>query len=121
MARKAIDCLTVFVIFVRNPRRSLQMIVCSCQHITDKDIHAAIGWMRASDETTIITPGKIYHALGKRADCGGCMKLFVATMRANPSLEVPVELRGMRSKTTRSLRHEGQREGHRVPKQSAQN
>ena len=31
---------------------------------------------------TIVTPGKIYHALGKRADCGGCMKLFVAEMRA---------------------------------------
>ena len=47
------------------------MIVCSCQGISDRDIHAAIDWMRAADARTIITPGKIYHALGKAADCGG--------------------------------------------------
>ena len=57
------------------------MIVCHCQRISDTDIHAAIDWMRASDAHTIITPGKIYHALGKRPDCGGCMPLFLDTMR----------------------------------------
>lgn len=85
------------------------MIVCSCKKISDKDIHAAIGWMRAADETALITPGKIYHALGKRASCGGCMKLFIATMRANPDLEVPVELRDLRSEKIRNSAHEGQR------------
>ncbi|MDZ7907226.1 MAG: (2Fe-2S)-binding protein [Gemmobacter sp.] len=49
------------------------MIVCHCMNITDHDIRAAVDWMRASDAETIVTPGKIYHALGKRADCGGCM------------------------------------------------
>ena len=76
------------------------MIVCHCMSITDKDIHAAINWMRASDAEALITPGKIYHALGKAADCGGCMPLFLATMRKNTNLEVPMELRGLhRSKT----------------------
>lgn len=65
------------------------MIICHCQSITDHDIHAAVDWMRSSDRDTVITPGKIYHALGKRADCGGCMPLFLNTMRANESFRVP--------------------------------
>jgi bacterioferritin-associated ferredoxin len=83
------------------------MIVCSCQKISDRDIHATIDWMRAADETTIITPGKIYHALGKVPECGGCMKLFVESMRANDNLEVPMELRGLkRIAKTRGCTHE---------------
>lgn len=66
------------------------MIVCHCQSITDHEIRAAVDWMRASDSETIITPGKIYHALGKRADCGGCMPLFLSTMRENQNFRVPV-------------------------------
>ena len=65
------------------------MIVCHCQNISDHDIHAAIDWMRASDTDTVITPGKVYRALGKAADCGGCLPLFMGTMGANPNLEVP--------------------------------
>lgn len=65
------------------------MIVCHCQSITDHDIRAAVDWMRAADPDTIITPGKVYHALGKRADCGGCIPLFLDTMRASPSFSVP--------------------------------
>lgn len=79
------------------------MIVCHCQHITHRDIHAAIDWMRASDRFALITPGKIYRALGKRADCGGCMPLFLATMQENANLgvpadvaQVPAELRNLR-------------------------
>jgi len=72
------------------------MIVCHCQSITDDDINAAINWMRTADSETLITPGKIYHALGKAADCGGCMPLFLSTMRQNDNLEVPMHLRGLR-------------------------
>ncbi len=68
------------------------MIVCHCQNITDHDIHAAIDWMRASDVDVVITPGRVYRALGKAADCGSCMPLFLSTMRVNTNLEVPVEL-----------------------------
>jgi bacterioferritin-associated ferredoxin len=65
------------------------MIVCHCQSITDHDIRAAVDWMRASDETTLITPGKVYRALGKRADCGGCLPLFLDTMRKTPAFRIP--------------------------------
>ena len=72
------------------------MIICSCQNISHSDIHAAIDWMRAADQQALITPGKVYHALGKKADCGGCVPLFLETMRANPNLEIPLELRNLR-------------------------
>ncbi len=65
------------------------MIICHCQSISDHDIRAAADWMRAADPQTLITPGKIYRALGKRADCGGCMPLFLNTMRTNENFGVP--------------------------------
>jgi bacterioferritin-associated ferredoxin len=69
------------------------MIVCSCMRISDRDIHQAIAWMRAADPHTLITPGKVYRALGKSPDCGGCIRLFVENMRANDMLKVPTGLR----------------------------
>ncbi len=72
------------------------MIICHCQNISDQDIDAAIDWMRAADPETLITPGKIYRALGKAADCGSCMPLFLSTMRRNDNLQVPMQLRGLR-------------------------
>ena len=65
------------------------MMVCHCNGISDRDIHAAVDWMRAADAETIITPGKVYRALGKRPDCGGCLPHFLATMEGNPNLQVP--------------------------------
>ena len=65
------------------------MIICSCQQITDNDIRTAITWMRASDPDTVITCGKIFRALGKRADCGGCMPLLLDTMRDTAAFGVP--------------------------------
>jgi bacterioferritin-associated ferredoxin len=94
------------------------MIVCHCQHISDRDINAAIDWMRASDPQTIITPGKIYRALGKSADCGGCMPLFLSTVRANTNTEVPMQLRNLRA-STQGDGHEGRREGHRLSEPGA--
>lgn len=64
------------------------MIVCHCTGICDEDIRNAIDWMRAADPETIITPGKIYRALGHRADCGGCMPLFLDTMRQSENFGV---------------------------------
>ncbi|WP_342773448.1 (2Fe-2S)-binding protein [Aliishimia ponticola] len=46
--------------------------------------------MRAADPMTIITPRKVYRALNKEADCGGCMSLFLDTMRQNDKLQVPM-------------------------------
>lgn len=69
------------------------MIVCHCNGITDGDIRAAIDWMRAADPATVITAGKVYRALGKRADCGGCLPLVLSTMRDCPSFQVPTDAR----------------------------
>ncbi|MES2813702.1 MAG: (2Fe-2S)-binding protein [Pseudomonadota bacterium] len=65
------------------------MIICHCQSISDHDIRGAVDWMRAADPQTLITPGKIYRALGKRADCGGCLPLFLDTMRRTPAFRIP--------------------------------
>lgn len=72
------------------------MIVCHCNTITDHEIRSAVDWMRAADPETIITPGKIYRALGKRADCGGCLPVFLDTMQSCDTLSVPMQLRGLR-------------------------
>lgn len=72
------------------------MIICHCHGITDQDIRAAVDWMRAADPGTIVTPGKIYRALGKRADCGGCMPLFLDSMRSCDTFGVPMQLRNLR-------------------------
>ncbi|HVL21593.1 MAG TPA: (2Fe-2S)-binding protein [Amaricoccus sp.] len=77
------------------------MIICSCTGMTDRDINEAVSWMRASDPLTLITPGKIYRALGKAPQCGGCIRLFVEKMRGETQLAVPRELQGLR-RTARS-------------------
>jgi bacterioferritin-associated ferredoxin len=90
------------------------MLVCHCQSISDRDIRAAVDWMRAADPDTVITPGKIYHALGKRADCGGCMPLFLDTMRECATFQVPMTLRGLRHVQPTGKDHEGRRQGYRL-------
>jgi len=95
------------------------MLVCHCMSITDGEIHAAIDWMRAADPETLITPGKVYRALGKSADCGGCLPLFLSTMRQNGNLEIPMHLRNLRVGAIQDYRDEGRREGHRLLEQGA--
>lgn len=92
------------------------MIVCHCNTITDHEIRAAVAWMRAADPDTIVTPGKIYHALGKRADCGGCMPLFLDTMRRSASFGVATAGRPSQSipylGTVKGRLHEGRPKGY---------
>ncbi|KMK68811.1 bacterioferritin-associated ferredoxin [Puniceibacterium sp. IMCC21224] len=95
------------------------MIVCHCNAISDHEIRAAVDWMRASDATTLITPGKVYRALGKRPDCGGCLPLFLDTMQGCDSLGVPPQLRGLRQAMTQEKTHEGRRQSHRISQQRA--
>ncbi|WP_415184696.1 bacterioferritin-associated ferredoxin [Phaeovulum sp.] len=92
------------------------MIVCHCMNITNHQIRAAVDWMRAADPATIITPGKVYRALGKRADCGGCMPLFLDTMRSCASLKVAGATEADRSipNLGTGKYHEGRRQSHRV-------
>lgn len=81
------------------------MIVCSCAGISSADITRAIAWMRAADPQAIVTPGKVYRALGKTPDCGACMRLFVNSMRAELTTNLPEDLRNLRTgrKTGESL------------------
>jgi bacterioferritin-associated ferredoxin len=91
------------------------VIVCSCQNISDTDIRRAVQWMRASDPLTLVTAGKIYHALGKRADCGGCMPLFVDQMRKSEGFQVPATLRNLRTTAnaiSEEIADEGRRQGY---------
>lgn len=96
------------------------MIVCHCTRISDRDIDAAISWMRGSDPHVIITPGRIYRALGKRPVCGGCLTVFLATMQNNDSLGVPATLRGLRrAPASKGQTNEGRSESHRISQPSA--
>ena len=76
------------------------MIICHCQNISDRDVRAVVDWMRAADPDTLIAPGKVYRALGKRADCGGCMPLLLDTMRQYDTFKVSIQLRGPRRAVT---------------------
>lgn len=83
------------------------MIVCHCMNLSDREIRAAVDWMRAADPDTIITPGKVFRALGKRADCGGCLPLLLDTMRQCDTFSVPMAVRGLRRATNSGSGHEG--------------
>jgi bacterioferritin-associated ferredoxin len=96
------------------------MIICSCAVISADDIRRAIAWMRAADPDTVITPGKVYRALGKRPDCGGCLSLFIAIMGRDDNTAVPVELRGLRAPTKGGGSHERREEGHRTAEPGAE-
>jgi len=91
------------------------MIVCSCSRITDRDIRHAIEWMRSADPDTLITPGKIYRALGKSAECGGCIRLFIENMRQSDKLRIPDGRSEPRGKKNEGATDEGRRGGHRLP------
>jgi bacterioferritin-associated ferredoxin len=80
------------------------MIICSCTGVTDRNISEAIAWMRASDPHTLITPGKVYRALGKAPQCGGCIRLFVDCMRSDEQFAVPADLSGLKHPTPATAR-----------------
>lgn len=79
------------------------MIVCHCMSITDHEIRSAIDWMRAADPDTIITPRKVYRSLGKAADCGGCLPLFLDTMRQCDSLPIATADRARPERLSQSI------------------
>lgn len=95
------------------------MIVCHCVSLTDHEIRSAVAWMRAADPATIITPGKVYRALGRRADCGGCLPLFLDTLRSAEGFAVP-RLRAEPSHQAFAREdHEGRHQGHRISERGA--
>ena len=93
------------------------MLICSCSVISDRDIRSAVEWMRASDPQCVITSGKVFRALGKQPDCGGCAKHFVAAIERQVKTEA-TELRSLLPATQPqkgTVSDEGQRESHRLP------
>ncbi|HMO07884.1 MAG TPA: (2Fe-2S)-binding protein [Paracoccaceae bacterium] len=95
------------------------MIVCHCMSVTDHDIRAAVAWMRAADAATIITPGKVYRALGRRADCGGCLPLFLDTLRTADGFAVPRLRAAAPDPANARDDHEGRHQGHRISERGA--
>jgi bacterioferritin-associated ferredoxin len=91
------------------------MIICHCMSITDRDIRSAVDWMRAADPDTLITPGKVYRALGKRADCGGCLPVFLDTMHQCDTFVIPTEAGADGAAASQGDSDERRREGYRVP------
>jgi bacterioferritin-associated ferredoxin len=90
------------------------MILCACTGITDHQLRAAVDWMRAADPQVLITPGKVYRALGQRSDCGGCLPLVLSTLAGCEGYGVPVKLRGLNRATRKGQHDEGRSEGHRL-------
>lgn len=56
------------------------MIVCSCNLITDREIERVIETLLRDDPYAVLTPGLIYHRLGKRGRCCGCFPQVVRIM-----------------------------------------
>ena len=60
------------------------MIICSCAVISTDDLTRAVSWMQASDPNVRITPSKLYRALGKEPDCGGCIARILESIVKYP-------------------------------------
>ena len=57
--------------------------------------------MRASEPYALTPPGKICRAIGKPAECGGCIRLSVERMRSDARMAVLAGLRGLRYRSGR--------------------
>lgn len=51
------------------------MIICSCTAMSDRDLQRAIREIYSRDPLAVITPGRVYHALGCKISCHGCRPL----------------------------------------------
>ena len=58
------------------------MILCSCNVLTKANIEAAARALVAADPNRPVTPGRVFLALGARPQCGSCIELVRATLRA---------------------------------------
>lgn len=52
--------------------RQDDMLVCSCNFITEKEIEDTIVSLLDEDCWQLIVPAKVYHAMEKRGRCCGC-------------------------------------------------
>lgn len=56
------------------------MLVCSCNIITQKEIENAIREMLDVDPWQLIVPAKVLHAMNSRGRCCGCFPNLVETI-----------------------------------------
>ncbi|WP_425336275.1 (2Fe-2S)-binding protein [Sinorhizobium garamanticum] len=52
--------------------RQYEMLVCSCNFITEEEIEDTIISLLDEDCWQLIVPAKVYHAMEKRGRCCGC-------------------------------------------------
>ncbi|MEL6336009.1 MAG: hypothetical protein AAFS07_09720 [Pseudomonadota bacterium] len=57
------------------------MILCSCAVLREREVRAAIAAMLARDPYVVVTPGRVYHALGRRMRCFACLPLIAQTIQ----------------------------------------
>lgn len=66
--------------------RHAEMLVCSCNYITEKEIRDTITAFLDEDCWQLIVPAKVYHAMEKRGRCCGCfpnvVDIIVSTTQA---------------------------------------
>jgi bacterioferritin-associated ferredoxin len=53
------------------------LIVCSCNVLTDKELRRAARELQSGPERSVVTPGAVFRALGKRPRCGGCFSTII--------------------------------------------
>lgn len=51
------------------------MILCSCTVLTKAQLQAAVTDMLHQDPYAVITPGRLFHACGRRMECARCAGL----------------------------------------------
>ena len=64
------------------------MIVCHCNRIDHTDIERTANELTAIDRWRLLTPVAVYHALGKRPRCGGCLPLATSIIHSRLVSEV---------------------------------
>jgi bacterioferritin-associated ferredoxin len=58
-------------------RPGCQVIVCSCNVLTDKELRRAARELQSGPDRVVVTPGAVFRALGKRPRCGGCFNTII--------------------------------------------
>ncbi len=51
------------------------MILCSCNVLTSTSLRAAAQALQDADPSRPVTPGRVFHAVGARPQCGSCIEL----------------------------------------------
>lgn len=59
------------------------MIVCSCNVVSDREIHAVVEELICLDPDVVLTPGMVYRAIGIRPKCGTCLPHVVRLVHAH--------------------------------------